>query len=531
MDGASLAFLKESLLDYARRIYGANAQDQPDPPHLQNKLTQTLTYLFVYLYKEGWESFIDDFLALTVSPNGAQKDNLAGVVFYLRILGSIHDEIADLMLARQENEARRNNELKDAVRERDMAKIARSWQDILAQYSNQNDGVVENTLKVMGKWVSWIDISLVINQDMLNLLLPLVGRVNSSSVEDKVRNAAVDTYTEIVAKKMKPGDKIEMVTFLSLRQITSELLASPPLNDFKGTPRYDTDLAEAVAKLVNTIMADIVRVLEDNKVENDTRAKAEQLLQDFLPSLLRLFSDEYDEVCSMVIPSLTDILTFLRKVENLPSAYSEMLPPILNAIISKMRYDETSSWGNEDEQTDEAEFQELRKRLQILQKSVAAVDQTLYIESLSKLVVNLFSTLEQQGSQMDWRDLDLGLHEIYLFGELALPNAGLAHKSQPNTVAAERLAAMMSKMVESGKNCPPFSHASPLEILLTRQQASPVFPIQLSFCSTWRSAFDTPSSSRHITTISRKCWRILFDSSIMTMSGSGRDPGTCSSAL
>jgi exportin-T len=38
-----------------------------------------------------------------------------------------------------------------------------------------------------------------------------------------------------------------------------------------------------------------------------------------------------------------------------------------------------------------------------------------------------------------------------LFGELALPNAGLAHKSQPNPIAAERLAAMMSKMVESGK--------------------------------------------------------------------------------
>jgi exportin-T len=112
-------------------------------------------------------------------------------------------------------------------------------------------------------------------------------------------------------------------------------------------------------------MTDIIRVLEDAEVETDSRAKAEQLLQDFLPSLLRLFSDEYDEVCSTVIPSLTDILTFLRKVENLPPTYSDMLPPILQAIVQKMRYDETSSWGNEDEQTDEAEFMELRKRLQI----------------------------------------------------------------------------------------------------------------------------------------------------------------------
>ncbi|KAK4115171.1 Xpo1-domain-containing protein [Canariomyces notabilis] len=444
LDAASLAFLKQSLLDYIGRVYGGDAQEPVDPAHLQNKLTQTLTYLFVFLYKEGWESFIDDFLTL------AQKDNLPGVIMYLRILGSIHDEIADVMLSRQGNEAKRNNDLKDLVRERDMRKIAASWQDILARYSNQNDSVVESTLKIVGKWVSWMDIHLVINQDMLNLLLPLVGRSKPAGGEDKVRDVAVDTLTEVVAKKMKASDKIEMISFLNLREIVTQLLASAPLQEWKGTPRYDNDLAEAVAKLVNTIMTDVVRVLEDNKVETDTRAKAEQLLQDFLPSLLRLFSDEYDEVCSTVIPSLTDLLTFLRKVGTLPPSYAGMLHPILSAIVLKMRYDETSNWGNEDEQTDEAEFQDLRKKLQILQKSVASVDENLCIEFLSELVANMFATLEQQGPQMDWRDLDLALHEIYLFGELALPNMGLAQKSQPNTIAAERLAVMMSKMVESG---------------------------------------------------------------------------------
>ncbi|KAJ4292197.1 pre-tRNA nuclear export protein [Collariella sp. IMI 366227] len=445
VDVANLGFLKQSLVEYVGRIYSGSAQEPVDPAHLQNKLTQTLTYLFASLYKEGWESFIDDFLGL------AQKDNnLPGVVLYLRILGSIHDEIADLMLSRSSDEAKRNNDLKDLVRERHMRTIAESWKDLLARYSNQNDVVVETTLKVIGKWVSWADIHLVINQEMLNLLLPLVGRTNATGGEDRVRDAAVDTLTEIVAKKMKPSDKVEMISFLNLREIVTQLLASPPLNEWKGTPRYDTDLAEAVAKLVNTIMTDVVRVLEDTKAETDAKAKAEQLVRDFLPSLLRLFSDEFDEVCSTVIPSLTDLLTFLRKVGPLPPTYSEMLPPILNAIVLKMRFDETSSWGDEDEQTDEAEFQELRKKLQNLQKSVASVDENLCIEFLSNLVANMFLTLEQQGSRMDWRDLDLALHEIYLFGELAMPNMGLAQKSQANPIAAERLAVMMSKMVESG---------------------------------------------------------------------------------
>lgn len=450
IDGPALILLKDALLEHARQIYGSAPRELPDPTHLQNKFTQTLTLLFVSLYREGWVSFIDDFLALTSLPNSTKRDNDTGVKFYLRLLSSIHDEIADLMLVRQVNEPKRNNDLKDMVRERDMAKIVRSWLDILAYFSNHDDTVVEMTLKVLGKWVSWIDISLIINQETLNLLLPLILRINTTGGDDHVRNAAVDTFTEIVAKKMKPTDKIDMILFLDLRHIVSQLLASPPLHNFKGTSHYDTDLAEAVAKLVNTAMTDIVRVLEDSKVDTNIRAKAEQLLQEFLPCLLRLFSDEYDEVCSTVIPSLTDILTFLRKVENLPAAYSEMLSPILNAIVTKMRYDETSSWGNEDEQTDEAEFLELRKRLQLLQRSVAAVDQNLYIDFLSKLVESLFATLDQQGSQMDWRDLDLGMHEIYLFGELALSNTGIAHKSQPNPLAAERLAVMMSKMVGSG---------------------------------------------------------------------------------
>lgn len=450
LDAQTLSHIKDTLLDYARRTYGSGDQHQVDPSSLQNKLTQTLTFLFIALYKHGWENFFDDFSGLTRYQNNGPRDNLTGIVLYLRILGSIHDEIADVIVARPPAEVKRNTELKDILRARDVQKVATFWQDVLAQWSDRNDAVVEMTLKVIGKWVSWIDISLIVNQDVLNLLFPLVGRTNATSGEDKVRDAAIDTFTEIVAKKMKAADKMGMIAFLNLGEVISQLIASPALSDLRTTSSYDTDLAEAVAKLVNNVVSDIVRVLEDSQVETETRGQAEQLLQTFLPHLLRFFSDEYDEICSTVIPSLSDLLTFLRKAKPLPPAYSAMLSPILNAIVRKMRYDETSSWGNEDEQTDEAEFQELRKRLQVLQKSVAAVDQDLYVDILSNVVGNTFQTLDQLGSQMDWRDLDLALHEMYLFGELTVPNGGLHSKSQPSGVAAERQIIMMSKMVESG---------------------------------------------------------------------------------
>jgi exportin-T len=447
LDRASLAYLKDSLLLYAQQSYGPAAQQQADAAALQNKLTQTLTYLFVFLYQDGWQSFLEDFLALTGLAEGA--DNTSGVLFYLRILSSVHDEIADLLLARQSSESKRNTELKDQLRAQDMHKVAESWKQLLLRYGS-NDTIVDLVLKVIGKWVSWMDIGLVINQDMLNLILPVVGRTNPSGGEDKVRDTAIDTLTEICGKKMRSPDKMELISFMNLQEIVAQLIASPLLNDLKGTPQYDTDLAEAVAKLVNTIVSDIVRALEDGGIGEETRARGNQHLSGFLPLMLRFFTDEYDEVCSTVIPCVADLLTFLRKIGQLPSDYTAMLPPILNAIISKMRYDETSSWGNEDEQTDEAEFHDLRKKLQNLQKTVAAIAQPLYMDTLSTLVANTFQSLDQQGSNMDWRDLDLALHEMYLFGELALPNQGLGTKSQPSGEASERLGVMMRKMVESG---------------------------------------------------------------------------------
>lgn len=450
-----MIYLKGQLLEYTKRIYsGSGELQQADSSGLQNKLAQTFTYIFIALYKQGWETFIDDFLGLLSRPNGSQGDNPQGVIFYLRILNAIHEEIADVLVSRQGAEIKRNTDIKDILRARDIPKVAMSWKDILNQWKDENDVVLDHCLKVIGHWVSWIDISLVVNQEFLNLLFQLAGRQGRQGhqgSEDKVRNAAIDTLTEIVGKKMKSADKIEMIIFLNLGNVVSQLVSSSALHELRSTSIYDTDLAEAVAKLVNTAVFDIVKALEDGQAGPQVRARADELLQTFLPLLLRFFSDEYDEICSTVIPSLTDLLTFLRKNQPLPPHYSAILSPILNAIILKMRYDETSSWGDEDEQTDEAEFQELRKRLHNLQKTVAAVDEPLYIEVLSNVVANTFQNFEQQGGQMDWRDVDLALHEMYLFGELALPNSGLGTKSQPSTVAAERLSAMMAKMLQSGK--------------------------------------------------------------------------------
>lgn len=460
LDEQSLGFVKDNLMAYIQQRYAAGST-QVDLPNIQNKLTQTLTYLFTSLYASSWTSFFDDFRSLAGDASVIGSANPHATTMYLRILGSVHDEIADVLIPRTPEEQKRNTELKDLVRARDAAKIAVSWQEILSRWREIDLGIVEICLKDVSRWVSWIDISLVVNENMLNSLLQLAGQQiagSSESKEGRVRDSAIDTFTETVGKKMPAADKVELIYFLNLGNVVGQLIATPALSEWRSTSNYDTDLGETVAKLVNNVVFDIVKVLDTDGVAENVRSRADDLLQTFVPYLLRFFSDEYDEICSAVIPGLTDLLTMFRKYVKarggLPAHYSGMLQPILDTIIVKMKYDDTAEWGEEDEQTDEAEFQELRKRLHVLQQTVAAVNETLYMETLSHVVASTFSRLSPMDDKLNWRDLDLALHEMYLFGELAVKNGGLYQKTTPTSQASQYLVEMMSKLVESGKIAP-----------------------------------------------------------------------------
>ena len=506
VDQQGLKTIKEQLMAYLQQFYGISGQqDTPDSGNIVNKFAQTITFLFSSFYGSGWETCFDDLLALTISQTGS-RDNYPGIVFYLTVLNSIHDEIGDQLLSRSRAEQDRANTLKDLIRERDVQKIARSWEEILTRWRISNDVVAELCLKAVGKWVSWVDISFVVNQQMLALLFQQLERaqkVNPRIGEELARDAAIDVFTETVAKKMPNADKINMITFLNLENVVSQLVTCPPLRDSRAS-NYDVDLAETVAKLVNTSVVDIVKVLETENPTSPTWAKAEQLLGLFLPHLLRFFSDIFDEVCSTVLNAMNDVLAFLRRAsggESVSPQRAAMLLPILKAIFTKMRYDDTADWGQEDEQTDEAEFQDLRKRLAALQSAIASTDEQLYIDAISTLVHDTFQRLRAEGSQLNWRDLDLALHEVYLMGDLAVKGGGLYQKNKPNSPAAEKLVRMMLEMVQSSENnCHPATIlANPLQIRVH------LLMLRYSY-NTWKSASGTvPSLKSKPTTSNQYC--------------------------
>jgi exportin-T len=446
--------VRDGVMNYVRGQYGSGT-GASESSTIQNKVADTLTSLFVGLYRNGWESFFDDFhqLAEQEAQNGFASTR--SINLYLRVLASIHDEIADQMIQATSDRPKEHSDLKDTIRVRDAAKIAAFWQRTISRWRDIDQNVTELCLRNISKWVSWTDISLIVNEAMLNDLFQIASQREfiSQYGHSRVRDAAIEVFTEIISKKMKPAEKIDLMHFLNLVGVINALVTSPALHDARGSPDYDTDMAEVVGKLVNNAMEDIVSVIDKGPADNATKEKAGQLMQAFVPFVLRFFTDEYDEVCSSVISALTDLLTFFRKLAkttgSLPTDYSNMLSPVLDAIVAKTRFDESCSWGEESEQSDEGEFQELRKRLKVLQQILAAIDENLYLDTLTKLIAPIFSRFQSDGSRLDWRDLDLAMYEMFLLGEQAIRNGGIYTKKAPSGVASERMISMMTVMIES----------------------------------------------------------------------------------
>ncbi|KAF3922113.1 Exportin-T [Dactylellina cionopaga] len=463
----SLMFLKDSLMDYLRRNYQPNADSRPDNGAIQGKLIQTITILFTALYMTSWTTFFDELQALTATVpqdgGGAgigRMDNLPGIVIYLRVMTDIHDEIAETTFFRSMEQTKKNTVIKDYIRDHDMQKLVATWQEILTQWRNVNAEVVERVLHVFAKWVSWIDISLVVNNHFLGHLADLLQGGGTGAEVTKRRKAATVTLGEIAGKGMKPSEKLELIGFLRLTDVVNTLISLPEMRSDADADE-DIDFAEAVGALVNRIVQDLVQMLNNNDsgLSPDGRQTAENLLNEWVPFLLVIFRHEYDDVSVLVLQALSELLSYLRKekktTNTLLPTHHVMLEPILEAVVRKMKYDPDLDWEETDPSM-EAEFQELRKKIKGLQDALASTDIELYCSAISALVVNTFERCRQ--GPIDWRDLELALYQMFLFGEVAVKANGLYLEGQPNGIAAEALVVMMARMMELGPSI--YSHPS-----------------------------------------------------------------------
>ncbi|KAF5121768.1 hypothetical protein DV452_000623 [Geotrichum candidum] len=428
-------FVKTATTD--TQLLGAN--------YLKNKLAQTISFLFILSYQSTWTSFFDDFLS-TLASSSSSIGNAAAVDIYLRILKVIHEEIGDNLILREPALTKRNNNIKDQIRDRDINKLTDSWIQILQNYIGSNEEIVEGVLKVIGGWVSWVDITLIINGTFVNLIYKCLQN-------EAVTLATCDTLIEVVSKKMKSLDKMELIRLLGLKEVISQLPAD-----------------ERVGKLANIVTLELVHILDgstsiasNSSLQPEQLVQAEELLTEFFSIVTQYLGNEDVEISSQVLHAISEYLTFVRKeskqekskvdtttmeknlsdqVLNFPADSNFISPQrrlllssLLPKIILKMRYND-DDWEDED-------FLELRGKLKLLQDQIASIDSDLYIDDIIAIVTNSFDP----AAVTSWKDVELGLFELEAYSD-SLKNGAINVIKGVETRPTQTLSSLFFKMIE-----------------------------------------------------------------------------------
>ena len=150
LEEQAVTLLKDDLLSFLKTIYDeGQSPSLAISPTIENKLAQVVTSLFIVSYVGSWKSCFDDLLYLCSTTQG-NLTNARGTVFFLRFLNSLHDEIGDTLLSRSRGEQEQANRLKDFIRQRDVQKVAQSWQGIMRHWRTSHDLVADFCLKAVG---------------------------------------------------------------------------------------------------------------------------------------------------------------------------------------------------------------------------------------------------------------------------------------------------------------------------------------------------------------------------------------------
>jgi exportin-T len=167
----------------------------------KNFLTKKAAQLFALVslidFPLRWPSFFKD-LILTSQWSVGNAD------FYLKVLMAVDSEIVDREIPRSVEEATLSRDYKDAIRRECMHDLVESWYALLKEHSNKNCEITCQTLEIIGKYVSWIEINLIVNSRFLEFF-----SFAFSSVE--LREAACTCLDEIIQKGMETDAKLKLI--------------------------------------------------------------------------------------------------------------------------------------------------------------------------------------------------------------------------------------------------------------------------------------------------------------------------------
>ncbi|KAK7102918.1 exportin-T-like [Littorina saxatilis] len=392
-----------------------------------NKVAQIVSLAFVFDYPSRWPSFFEDILRTL---NQGHK----AVGMYLRVMLAIDQEVVDREVIHSAEESVRNTAIKDHMRETCVAQVADSWLQIMTAYETSQPELVCMCLDVVGKYVSWIEITLVANDRFVPVLLRFLN-------QPLLRESAADCIYEVISKGMDPMAKLRLVeSFFTVLDGAGVL--NPP-EDEEGD--YLAKLSKLVCGVGQALICSWNKLHKTGNAESDL-AEIQTALEAKIPYMLRFLGNEDDDVSGAVADFATEYIALLKtKGPPLSPTQRNHVEGMLYTVVKKMKYDECYNFEQEGE--DEAMFMDYRKQMRVIFNNLAQLDSDLILMTVHTIVTQTLA----QWEAADFRDVEMALTLLYSVAE-AVPASHGQHFSG-NSTKVSALQNMMRLLVTSRVSC------------------------------------------------------------------------------
>ena len=288
------------------------------PAFIKNKLAQVLVTLICLDYPLDWPSIFVDFLShLRKGP--------VVIDMFCRVLNTLDDELISMDYPRTSEEITVAGRIKDAIRQQCVSTIVRSWYDILSMYKNSDQELCASVLDVMRRYISWIDIGLIVNDVILPLLFELTL---VDGLLEQFRGAAAGCLLAVVSKRMDHQAKLTLLQSLQISRVFGLVAAE------------DSD-SELVSKVASLLTGYAVEALECFKRLNseDSKSNSLELLNEVLPSVFYVLQKcELDSAFS-IVQFLSGYVATMKNLSLLTEKQLLHLSKILEVIYAQICYD------------------------------------------------------------------------------------------------------------------------------------------------------------------------------------------------
>lgn len=205
---------------------------------LKNSICKFLLTAFIHERIAGtWPDAISSLLNIL-------KDSLLGREIFLKFCLILTEEIANCNANLVKNEvlSKRNADLRDSMRNGEVALLCKFWRQILQQeqqlvnkdsnedkFADDQKRLTVLALECLAAFSSWIDVGLVVEQDNLNVIYFLL-----QSNTSQIQLTAADCLAEIVLKGMPAGDKISLASYMNLVSVFEAVGSRGVIDPFFG---------------------------------------------------------------------------------------------------------------------------------------------------------------------------------------------------------------------------------------------------------------------------------------------------------